>query len=79
MNPPSQWRMQLAQKVGAAYAANPKVSVVLISGSTARSHADHFSDIELGVFWHTSPELTDRAKAVESLDADLLRLYPYIK
>src|SRR6185295_12696184 len=77
MNRPSRWRMQLAQHVGATYAANPKVAVVLAGGSTARGHADRFSDVELGVFWHAPPEPSDRARAVEVMGADLLRLYPY--
>ena len=43
MNNSSQWRMQLAQQVGAAYASNPKVAAVMAGGSTARGHADRFS------------------------------------
>jgi len=77
MNNPSQWRMSLARRVEAAYAANPKVAAVFIGGSTARGHADRFSDIELGVFWHSPPETNDRAGAVQSLGVDLLQLYPY--
>jgi hypothetical protein len=34
MNDPSRWRVQLAQQVGAAYAANPTVAAILIGGST---------------------------------------------
>jgi hypothetical protein len=69
--------MQLAQQVGAAYASNPKVAAVMAGGSTARGYADRFSDIELGVFWTSPPEPSDRAKVVEALGADLVYLYPY--
>ena len=76
MNPASQWRFDLAQKIASIYAHNPPVAAVMISGSTARGHADRFSDVELGVFWDQPPTETERAVVVEQSGADLIRLYP---
>jgi len=54
-NAASQWRREIGETIGAAYAGNGKVAAVILGGSTARGHADRYSDIELGVFWHTPP------------------------
>jgi hypothetical protein len=77
MNPASQWRHTLAQQLAPIYAVNPHVAAVLLGGSTARGHADRYSDIELGVFWHQPPTDTDRQTAAKSISGDLVRLYPY--
>jgi hypothetical protein len=77
MNTASQWRYGLAQSVAPIYAANPHVAAVLVGGSTARGHADRYSDIELGVFWHQPPSDGDRKAAASQVPGDLLRLYPY--
>ena len=45
MNRASNWRMQLAKQVGAAYAAHPKVAAAMVGGSTARGHADTLAEI----------------------------------
>lgn len=51
----SQWRYEIAERVAQQYAQIPDVVAVMIGGSTARGHADKFSDIELGVFWKRPP------------------------
>jgi hypothetical protein len=53
------------------------VAAVLVGGSSARGHADRYSDIEIGVFWHEPPTDADRRTAVERTGADWMRLYPY--
>lgn len=73
----SRRRRALAQPVAAAYAANPKVAAVIIGGSTSRGHADRYSDIEIGVFWHEPPTEDDRRQCAEASGADIHRLYPY--
>jgi hypothetical protein len=73
----SQWRLALAQPVAAAYAANPKVAAVIIGGSISRGHADRYSDIEIGVFWHEPPTDDDRGQCAEASGADIHGLYPY--
>lgn len=77
MNAASNWRYLLAQQLTPVYAANPHVAAVIVGGSTARGHADHFSDIELGVFWHHPPSDDDRRMAASHIHGDLIYLYPY--
>jgi predicted nucleotidyltransferase len=77
INSASQWRRAVAQRLAPIYAANPRVAAVMLGGSTARGHADRFSDIEIGVFWHQPPTGAERRAAVDQARADLLRLYPY--
>jgi hypothetical protein len=77
MNIASQSRFSLAKNFAPIYASNPLVAAVLVGGSTARGHADRFSDIELGVFWHHPPTDADRETAARQIQADFVRLHPY--
>src|SRR5262245_23593941 len=77
MNAASQWRYALVQQLTPIYATNPHVAAVLLGGSTARGHADRYSDIEFGVFWHQPPTDTERQTAANAITGDLVRLYPY--
>ena len=77
MNEASRWRYVLAQQLAPIYAANPHVAAVLVGGSTARGHADRYSDVELGVFWHQAPTYAERQVAAEHINGDLIALYPY--
>jgi hypothetical protein len=77
MNSASQWRQSFAQQIAPIYAANPHVAAVILGGSTARGHADRYSDIEVGVFWHQPPSDADRKSAANAIPGDLVRLYPY--
>jgi hypothetical protein len=69
-------RLEIARQLGVLYAENPNVAAVIVGGSTARGHADRFSDIEVGVFWHEAPTDAERQSVVERANADLIRLYP---
>jgi hypothetical protein len=77
MNTASHWRQTIAHDIAPLYADNPAVAAVIIGGSSARGHADQYSDIEVGVFWHTPPTDADRQVVVDRADADLVVLYPY--
>jgi hypothetical protein len=77
MNEASRWRQDLARQIAPAYAADPKVAAVVVGGSSARGHADRYSDIEIGVFWHEAPTDEERRAAVERAGGELIRLYPY--
>lgn len=77
MNAASQWRYALVQQIAPIYANNPHVAAIVVGGSTARGHADRYSDAELGVFWHQPPSDADRQTAASAINGDLLRLYPY--
>lgn len=76
-NADSLWRRTTAAQLAPLYAANPKVAAVMLGGSSARGHADRFSDMELGVFWHDGPTDADRQQVVDAAHADLMRLYAY--
>lgn len=77
MSEASQWRLAIARQIVPSYAANPRVAAVLVSGSTARGHADRYSDIEMLVFWHVPPTDEERRAAIEQVGGDLHYLYPY--
>lgn len=76
-NAASQWRQALVQRIVPVYTSNPHVAAVLLGGSTARGHADRYSDIELGVFWHQAPSESERQRAADNIPGDLMALYPY--
>ncbi|HST05637.1 MAG TPA: hypothetical protein VLQ48_13000 [Chloroflexia bacterium] len=73
----SEWRLSLAHGVARAYGRNPKVAAMLVGGSTARGHADRFSDLELGIFWHEPPTDEERREAAEATGGYVHCVYPY--
>jgi hypothetical protein len=77
MNAASQWRRTLVEQLTPIYANNPHVAAVLLGGSTARGHADRYSDIEFGVFWRQPPTDAERQAAANTIDGDLVWLYPF--
>ena len=79
VNPASQWRLNMAKKVALIYAENRNVAAVMVGGSTARGHADRYSDTEIGVFWHQPPTEAERARVVEQSRPDLIQLYPFFE
>ncbi len=77
MNTASSWRQALVRRIVPIYAANPHVAAIILGGSSARGHADQYSDIELGIFWRTPPTDADRSAFVDRIGADLVGIYPY--
>lgn len=77
MNTASQWRRLFAQQLAPIYAVNPHVAAVILGGSTARGHADRYSDIEIGVFWHQPPTNADRQAAANAIPGDLIMSYTF--
>ena len=77
MNTHSHWRHEFATQVAHYYQSNPNIEAIILGGSTARGHSDQFSDIELGMFWNQAPTEEERRSAVEMMQADLIRIYPY--
>lgn len=73
----SDWRRRIAEKIAPAYARNPNIACILLGGSTARGQADRYSDIEIGVFWHTPPTDDDRRQAAALIPQAEARHYPY--
>lgn len=70
MNAATQWRLELAQRIAAAYAAIPSAEVVMIAGSTGRGTADRYSDIEIDVYYAAWPTLAERQAAVAACGGD---------
>lgn len=75
--PASEWRRAVARHLAAHYAANPNVAAVLCGGSAARGLADQYSDLELGIVWHTPPAEADRQAIPTAAGADGYHPYPY--
>lgn len=76
-NDASIWRRELGRHVAHAYSLNEKVAAVFVGGSSARGHADRFSDVEVGVFWKASPTEADRRAAIERAGCEMFRSHPY--
>ncbi len=60
------WRLALAQRIAAAYARQPNAQVVMVAGSVGRGRADHYSDIEIDVYYARPPTEQERIAAVEA-------------
>src|SRR5260370_18333055 len=65
MQEESRWRYALAEQIASRSHAIPKVAAVLVEGSVARGYADHFSDIDLAVFWAEPPTAQERRDIVK--------------
>lgn len=74
MNDASRWRFALGERIGRAYAANPKVRAVQVAGSTGRGTADRYSDLEVDIYWSAPPSEEERRAAVARAGAVLLGL-----
>ena len=74
MNQLSQAGIAIARHIAAVYHAHPAVQAVMVGGSVARGYADHFSDLEIGVFWATPPTDADRTALIEQIGGDLWSL-----
>lgn len=80
MNEASRWRREIATQLAQGYIDNPKVAAVMIGGSSARGHADKYSDIEFGAFWREAPTQQDREQIVQQVAKSMptdSRLYDY--
>ena len=77
MNEASVGRHALAQQIAAHYIANPKVMTVIVGGSVAQGYADHFSDIDLAVFWTAPPTEKERKAIIKRASGISWQLFPY--
>ncbi|MAF10327.1 hypothetical protein CMK11_07740, partial [Candidatus Poribacteria bacterium] len=60
MNDASRWRIAVARRVEACYRQDSRVRAFMIGGSASRGIADRYSDLEIGVFWATTPSPDER-------------------
>jgi predicted nucleotidyltransferase len=77
VNEATKKRLALAHKIAPAYAANPKVAVVVLAGSVGRGTADHFSDIEIDVFWNMAPTDDERHTLIAAVEGHIYNVYPF--
>lgn len=73
----ARWRRIAVQPLLRAYAAEPAVQAVMLSGSTARGDADRWSDVEVGVFWSMPPDEATRSRLAAAGGVQESRLFPY--
>src|SRR5262245_8487076 len=77
MNEATKHRLALAHKIVPAYAANPKVAVVVLAGSVGRGTADDFSDIEIDVFWNAAPTEEERRDLITAGGGVIHQVHPF--
>jgi predicted nucleotidyltransferase len=77
MNEACLWRQALAQQIAEHYRANPKVMAVIVGGSVARGCADHYSDIDLAVFWTEPPTAKARRVIIKRAGGERASLIPF--
>jgi hypothetical protein len=74
MQNPASWRLALAQRVAAVYAASPNAAAVMIAGSVGRGRDDRYSDLEIDVYYHRPPTAAEREACVAACGARLIGL-----
>jgi len=77
MNQLSQAGLAIVRQIAAVYRTNPNVQAVMLSGSVARGYADHYSDLEIGVFWAIPPTDMERTTLITQIGGDLWSLTSY--
>ena len=68
MNDASRWRIAVARRVEACYRQDSRVRAFMIGGSVSRGLADRYSDLEIGVFWTTTPSPEERQTFLTGYD-----------
>jgi 8-oxo-dGTP pyrophosphatase MutT (NUDIX family) len=69
--------MAVAGPAAAAYAGNPNVAALAVSGSVGAGLADRFSDLELDCYWVRPPTDADRLRPVEAVGGSLAALWDF--
>lgn len=70
----SKWRFEIAEKIAASYAQNPKVRVIMVAGSVGRGVADRFSDLEVDVYYDEPPTKDERVAMAKGAGGDSVGL-----
>ena len=73
-NNASQWRLTVAGQIAPHYAAYPHVEAVVVLGGVARGWADHYSDIDMVVYWSSPPTESERRDVIEKTGGILWHL-----
>ncbi|MFS0749906.1 DUF4037 domain-containing protein [Oceanobacillus sp. 1P07AA] len=59
------------------YTENTKVEAIILAGSVSRNLQDDYSDIELHIFWSSSPTDEDRQYPIKKVKGTILSYHPY--
>jgi hypothetical protein len=76
LNEAIQRRLVLAQDIAPAYSQDPRVQAVTVTGSVARGWADHYSGLEIDIFWQEFPAEAERQAILASLGQNSLVSHP---
>jgi predicted nucleotidyltransferase len=77
MNEASRWRLAMARKIAPVYTTDARVSAIVVGGSVARGCADHYSDVEIGIFWNEFPDAAELEAAKERARSTTWEMDPY--
>ena len=69
--------VEALQRLGQAFAKNPKVRAVMKHSRPDHRRRDLFSNVELRVFWAESPVASEREAAIEAAHGKLRQRLPY--
>jgi hypothetical protein len=76
INKATEWRLAFARQIAREYCKNPKVQVIVVSGSVSRGQADAYSDIELDLFWQEPPTDEERLRPIKQVNGRLIMFEP---
>lgn len=75
MNQATTQRLALAQRLAPIYEQYPHLSAIAVAGAVARGWADHYSDLELHLFWTQLPAEAERESTALRAEGDCLKLW----
>jgi predicted nucleotidyltransferase len=75
VNAHAAWRLDLAREIGDQIRKINGVRAIVVGGSVARGYADHFSDLEIPIFWEKYPSDQSRNTILKALKADYFLPY----
>ncbi len=71
----ARWRLNVAIDLARKLRTFDGIQAIVVGGSVARGYADHYSDLELPIFWDRAPDDTARHGIMSTLDATLMGDY----
>lgn len=73
----TRWRLQVARRIAAIYAANSKVAAVAVAGSVGAGLEDQWSDLEIDLYWRDPPDDHDRRGPIREMGGQIVHYWPY--
>ena len=75
VNTDSEARLRIATRLAQTYAGLNDVTAIIVGGSVARGWADHWSDVEVAVYWTSLPSKDRLAMLAEHAGAMDIRVF----